>query len=146
MANLRRDALRTLFGAMLQLFTRTDAGVIGNLLSQDLDLDLIDIELATALLIAYFCVSVSGLTLAKFPVMTLWQGTGVQALGQAAVMLTSSPHTEISYPLLGILLYALPRYHLRTSTQPHRKTPSHPHRQHKVISIIKNLTPVQYRR
>lgn len=39
------------------------------------------------------------------------------ALGQAAVMLTSSPYMAISYPFLALLLYVVQRFYLRTSRQ-----------------------------
>ncbi|KAF2470392.1 putative ABC multidrug transporter [Lindgomyces ingoldianus] len=94
-ANLHQDALWTLFRATLRFFTKTDTGVITNLFSQDLNL--IDTELPTALLNTLFCV--------------------FQALGQAAVMLTSSPYLAISYPFLGVLLYILSKYYLCTSRQ-----------------------------
>ncbi|RYP06754.1 hypothetical protein DL764_002951 [Monosporascus ibericus] len=94
-ANLHRDALRTLMRAPLRFFTATDTGVVTNLFSQDLNL--IDTELPTALLNTLFCV--------------------FQAIGQAAVMLTSSPYMAISYPFLGALLYIVQRFYLRTSRQ-----------------------------
>lgn len=40
-----------------------------------------------------------------------------QAIGQAAVMLTASPYIAISYPFLGLLLYIVQRFYLRTSRQ-----------------------------
>lgn len=40
-----------------------------------------------------------------------------QAIGQAAVMLTSSGFFAISYPFLGILLYIVQKFYLRTSRQ-----------------------------
>ncbi|KAK3331678.1 putative ABC multidrug transporter [Cercophora scortea] len=94
-ANIHRDALRTLIGAPLSFFTGTDTGVITNLFSQDLNL--IDTELPNALLNVYF--------------------TLFQAIGQAAIMLSLSPYVAISYPFLGILLYIIQRFYLRTSRQ-----------------------------
>ncbi|KAI1180557.1 putative ABC multidrug transporter [Nemania sp. FL0916] len=94
-ANLHQDALRTLVRAPLSFFTTTDTGVVTNLFSQDLNL--IDTELPNALLDTMFCV--------------------FQGIGQAAVMLTSSPYLAISYPFLGILLYVLQKFYLRTSRQ-----------------------------
>ncbi|KAK7752799.1 hypothetical protein SLS62_005141 [Diatrype stigma] len=94
-ANLHRVTLQTLIRAPLQLFTKTDTGVITNLFSQDLNL--IDTELPDALLNTLFCVS--------------------QAIGQAAVMLTSSAYLAISYPLLAGLLYVVQVFYLRTSRQ-----------------------------
>ncbi|ETS77081.1 hypothetical protein PFICI_10955 [Pestalotiopsis fici W106-1] len=94
-ANLHQDALKTLMRAPLRFFTKTDTGVVTNLFSQDLNL--IDTELPDAVLNTLFCVS--------------------QAIGQAAVMLTSSPYLAISYPFLGALLYIVQWFYLRTSRQ-----------------------------
>ncbi|RDL31764.1 Uncharacterized protein BP5553_09166 [Venustampulla echinocandica] len=94
-AKLHQDALRTLIRAPLRFFTKTDTGVVTNLFSQDLNL--IDTELPDATLNTLFCV--------------------FQAVGQAAVMLTSSLYLAISYPLLGALLYIVQRFYLRTSRQ-----------------------------
>ncbi|KAF7558131.1 hypothetical protein G7Z17_g146 [Cylindrodendrum hubeiense] len=94
-ANLHQDALRTLIRAPLRFFTATDNGVVTNLFSQDLNL--VDTELPSALLNTLFCV--------------------FQAIGQAAVMVTTSPYMAISYPFLGGLLYIVQRFYLRTSRQ-----------------------------
>ncbi|KAJ8130651.1 hypothetical protein O1611_g2976 [Lasiodiplodia mahajangana] len=94
-ANVHQEALRTLIRAPLSFFTTTDTGVVTNLFSQDLNL--IDTELPNALLSTLFCV--------------------FQAIGQAAVMLTSSPYLAISYPFIGALLYVVQRFYLRTSRQ-----------------------------
>ncbi|KAI0505431.1 putative ABC multidrug transporter [Xylaria bambusicola] len=94
-ANVHQDALRTLIRAPLSFFTVTDTGVVTNLFSQDLNL--IDTELPNALLNTLFCI--------------------FQAIGQAAVMLTSSPYLAISYPFIGILLYVVQKFYLRTSRQ-----------------------------
>ncbi|KAI0802868.1 P-loop containing nucleoside triphosphate hydrolase protein [Xylaria sp. FL0064] len=94
-ANVHQDALRTLIRAPLSFFTTTDTGVVTNLFSQDLNL--IDTELPNALLNTLFCV--------------------FQAIGQAAVMLTSSAYLAISYPFIGVLLYVVQRFYLRTSRQ-----------------------------
>ncbi|KAF7591124.1 hypothetical protein BBP40_001960 [Aspergillus hancockii] len=94
-AHLHHDALRTLIRAPLHFFTKTDTGVVTNLFSQDLNL--IDTELPDATLNTLFCV--------------------FQAIGQAAVMLTSSLYLAISYPLLGALLYVVQKFYLRTSRQ-----------------------------
>ncbi|KAK4233348.1 putative ABC multidrug transporter [Achaetomium macrosporum] len=94
-ARLHRDALRTLMRAPLAFFTSTDTGVVTNLFSQDLNL--IDTELPNATLNTLYAVS--------------------QALGQAAVMLTSSLYLAISYPFLAALLYVVQRFYLRTSRQ-----------------------------
>ncbi|KAH7371052.1 P-loop containing nucleoside triphosphate hydrolase protein [Pyrenochaeta sp. MPI-SDFR-AT-0127] len=94
-ANLHQDALQTLLRAPLRFFTTTDTGVVTNLFSQDLNL--IDTELPEATLNTLFCV--------------------FQAIGQAAVMLTSSAYLGIAYPFLGILLYYVGKFYLRTSRQ-----------------------------
>ncbi|KAK6202068.1 hypothetical protein LQW54_009124 [Pestalotiopsis sp. IQ-011] len=94
-ANLHQDTLKTLMRAPLGFFTKTDTGVVTNLFSQDLNL--IDTELPDAVLNTMFCV--------------------FQSIGQAAVMLTSSPYLAISYPFLGALLYIVQWFYLRTSRQ-----------------------------
>ncbi|EAW21065.1 putative ABC transporter [Aspergillus fischeri NRRL 181] len=94
-ASLHQQALHTLICAPLSFFTNTDTGVVTNLFSQDLNL--IDTELPEATLNTLFCV--------------------FQSIGQAAVMLTSSVYLAISYPILGVLLYFVQKYYLRTSRQ-----------------------------
>ncbi|KAL2074710.1 hypothetical protein VTL71DRAFT_8489 [Oculimacula yallundae] len=94
-ANLHEDILRTLLHAPLGFFSTTDTGTITNLFSQDLNL--IDTELPDAVLNTLFCLS--------------------QAVGQAAVMLTSSAYLGISYPFLAAILYLIARFYLRTSKQ-----------------------------
>ncbi|KAM0467781.1 hypothetical protein ACHAP7_011585 [Fusarium lateritium] len=94
-ANLHHDALRTLIHAPLRFFTTTDTGVVTNYFSQDLNL--VDTELPSALLSTLFSV--------------------FQALGQAAVMVTSSPFVAISYPFLVALLWVVQKFYLRTSRQ-----------------------------
>ncbi|KAJ0120451.1 hypothetical protein J7T55_015178 [Diaporthe amygdali] len=88
-ANLHQQALQTLIQAPLGFFTRTDTGVVTNLFSQDLNL--IDTELPDSLLNTLFSVFL--------------------AIGQAAVMLTSSGFFAISYPFLGALLYIVQSTH-----------------------------------
>ncbi|KAI1673320.1 ABC transporter integral membrane type 1 [Pyrenophora tritici-repentis] len=94
-ASLHREALDTLMRAPLSFFTTTDTGVVTNLFSQDLNL--IDTELPEATLNT---------------LVTL-----LQAVGQIAVMLTSSAYLAISYPFLALLLYVVQRFYLRTSRQ-----------------------------
>lgn len=94
-AHLHQEALDSLLRAPLRFFAKTDTGVITNLFSQDLNL--IDTELPDALLNTLFCV--------------------FQAIGQAAVMLTSSAYLGIAYPFLALLLYVVGRFYLRTSRQ-----------------------------
>ncbi|KAI8932966.1 hypothetical protein NX059_010435 [Plenodomus lindquistii] len=94
-ANLHRDALQTVLRAPLRFFTTTDTGVVTNLFSQDLNL--VDTELPDATLNTLFCV--------------------FQTIGQTAVMLTSSVYLAIAYPFLGLLLYVVGKFYLRTSRQ-----------------------------
>lgn len=144
-ANLHQDALRTLIQAPLGFFTKTDTGIVTNLFSQDLNL--IDTELPNALLNTLFSVSEPYMTYShlhwpaatcslvrlfmehieekstKQFVDTLGCNTLIhfpqvfQAIGQAAVMLTSSGFFAISYPFLAVLLYIVQRFYLRTSRQ-----------------------------
>jgi ABC-type multidrug transport system fused ATPase/permease subunit len=94
-AHLHGEALHTLIRAPLRFFTTTDTGVITNLFSQDLNL--VDTELPNSLLMTMFFM--------------------FQAIGQAAVMLTSSPWLAVSYPFLGALVYIVQKFYLRTSRQ-----------------------------
>ncbi|KAH8736482.1 P-loop containing nucleoside triphosphate hydrolase protein [Ilyonectria robusta] len=94
-ASLHSDALRTMSRATLSFFTKTDQGQIVNLFSQDMNL--IDTELPNALLDSVFCVFV--------------------AIGQAAVLTTTSPYMAISYPFLVAILWFIQKYYLRTSRQ-----------------------------
>ncbi|KAI9695824.1 MAG: hypothetical protein M1820_008379 [Bogoriella megaspora] len=94
-AKVHREALNTLIRAPLAFFTKTDTGVVTNLFSQDLNL--IDNELPEATVIT---------------LVTLFQ-----AVGQVAVILTTSAYLAISYPFLGVLLYVVQRFYLRTSRQ-----------------------------
>ncbi|KAH0376384.1 putative ABC multidrug transporter, partial [Aureobasidium melanogenum] len=94
-ANIHEDALQTLIRAPLSFFTGTDTGVVTNLFSQDLNL--VDTELPSALLNFLF--------------------SAFSAIGQAAVMPTSSPYMAISYPFLAVLLYFVQKFYLRTARQ-----------------------------
>ncbi|KAH7182283.1 putative ABC multidrug transporter [Fusarium flagelliforme] len=94
-ASLHHGILRTLVVAPLSFFTRTDQGEILNLFSQDMNL--IDTELPLALINVVYAV--------------------FTALGQAAVLATSSVWLIISYPFLVILLWFIARFYLRTSRQ-----------------------------
>lgn len=94
-AKIHRDALHTLVGAPLAFFTSTDTGSVTNLFSQDLNL--IDTELPEATINTLVSLA--------------------QAVGQMAVMLTSSAYLAISYPFLAALLYVVQRFYLRTSRQ-----------------------------
>ncbi|CAM1500621.1 Fc.00g097830.m01.CDS01 [Cosmosporella sp. VM-42] len=94
-ASLHHQILRTLVTAPLRFFTTTDQGEILNLFSQDMNL--IDTELPLALLNVVYAV--------------------FTALGQAAVLVTSSAYLAISYPFLVVLLWLVSRFYLRTSRQ-----------------------------
>ncbi|KAI1880861.1 hypothetical protein JX265_001101 [Neoarthrinium moseri] len=94
-ANLHNDALNTLVRAPLRFFTTTDQGQIVNLFSQDMNL--VDTELPNALLNSIYAVFV--------------------AIGQAAVLVTTSPYMAISYPFLVAILWAVQKFYLRTSRQ-----------------------------
>ncbi|KAH0371885.1 putative ABC multidrug transporter, partial [Aureobasidium melanogenum] len=94
-ATIHKDALQTLIRAPLSFFTGTDTGVVTNLFSQDLNL--VDTELPNALLNFLF--------------------SAFSAIGQAAVMPTSSPYMAISYPFLAVLLYFVQKFYLRTARQ-----------------------------
>ncbi|KAI0178732.1 ABC multidrug transporter [Hypoxylon sp. FL1284] len=92
---LHHGALQTLVHASLRFFTETDQGVITNLFSQDLNL--IDNELPSSLLDTIFAL--------------------FMALGQAAVIASSSPYLAISYPFLACVMYGIQKFYLRTSRQ-----------------------------
>lgn len=94
-ASLHHGILCTLVRAPLRFFTTTDQGEILNLFSQDLNL--IDTELPLALMNVIYAV--------------------FTALGQAAVLVTSSPYLAISYPFLVVLLWLVAKFYLRTSRQ-----------------------------
>ncbi|KAK0652546.1 P-loop containing nucleoside triphosphate hydrolase protein [Cercophora newfieldiana] len=94
-SRLHNEALRTVIGAPLRFFTKTDTGVVTNLFSQDMTL--IDGELPNALLntIALTC----------------------SCLGMAAVIATASPFLCITYPFLFFVMYVIQKFYLRTSRQ-----------------------------
>ncbi|KAI0601124.1 hypothetical protein F4775DRAFT_607254 [Biscogniauxia sp. FL1348] len=93
---LMTQPLSQLFQSLpLRLPNATDQCVITNLFSQDLNL--FDTELPNSLL---------NTILAVFG-----------AIGQAAVIATSSPYLAISYPFLVALLYVIQKFYLQTSRQ-----------------------------
>lgn len=94
-AALHSDALGTLFHAPLRLFSVMDNGMITNLFSQDMTL--IDSELPLAMINVVLEVAI--------------------CIGMGAVIATSSPYLAIAYPFLGVILFALQRFYLRTSKQ-----------------------------
>ncbi|KAI0113106.1 putative ABC multidrug transporter [Daldinia grandis] len=93
--SLHDGALRTLMHAPLSFLTTTDQGIITNLFSQDLSL--IDNDLPHALLNVI--------------------NAALVAIGQAAVIATSSPFLAVSYPFLIAVIYGIQRFYLRTSRQ-----------------------------
>lgn len=94
-ASLHNDALQTLMKASLGFFTTTDQGQIINLFSQDINL--IDTELPNGVLNTTWCTFV--------------------AIGQAAILVTTSPYIAISYPFIIALLWFIQKFYLRTSRQ-----------------------------
>ncbi|KAI0476031.1 ABC multidrug transporter [Xylariaceae sp. FL0804] len=94
-ASLHHGALQTLISAPLRFFTTTDQGAVTNLFSQDLNL--IDTELSLAVLNLMPCVCL--------------------AVGQAAIIASSSPYLAISYPFLVAALFLIQKFYLRTSRQ-----------------------------
>lgn len=94
-ASLHDEALQTLMKAPLGFFTATDQGQIINLFSQDINL--IDTELPNGVLNTTWCTFI--------------------AIGQAAILVTTSPYIAISYPLIVALLWIIQKFYLRTSRQ-----------------------------
>ena len=94
-ASLHKEILRTLITAPLRFLTTTDQGVLTNLFSQDLNL--IDTELPNALLNVFYNISV--------------------AIGQAAVLVTTSMYIAATYPFLLALVWLIQKFYLRTSRQ-----------------------------
>ncbi|KAH6626589.1 ABC transporter type 1, transmembrane domain-containing protein [Chaetomium sp. MPI-SDFR-AT-0129] len=94
-ARIHAEALRTVLRAPLAFFSKTDTGVVVNLFSQDLTL--VDGQLPQA---------VCNVVLTVFEV-----------LGMAAVIATASPYVAVTYPVLGVVLWVLQRFYLRTSRQ-----------------------------
>lgn len=92
---LHHEALRTVIGAPLSFFTKTDTGVVTNLFSQDMTLidGQLPMSLVNVALYMFNCVSM------------------------AAVIATSSPYLAITYPFLSAILYGMQRFYLRTSRQ-----------------------------
>ncbi|KAJ3486425.1 hypothetical protein NLG97_g6615 [Lecanicillium saksenae] len=94
-ARLHSTALHTLRRAQLSFLTETDEGTVVNLFSQDINL--IDTELPASLLNSVMAVCM--------------------AIGQAAVLVTTSPYLAISYPFLVGFLWVIQHFYLRTSRQ-----------------------------
>jgi ATP-binding cassette subfamily C (CFTR/MRP) protein 1 len=94
-AALHKGLLAAVIGAPLSFFTQTDSGVVTNLFSQDMTI--IDGELPIALINVITDLSV--------------------AVGQAAIIATSSPWLAISYPFLMGVIFGIQKFYLRTSRQ-----------------------------
>lgn len=94
-AALHRALLATVISAPLSFFTQTDSGVVTNLFSQDMTI--IDGELPISLINVVL--------------------DGCMALGQAAIIATSSPWLAISYPFLFAAIFGIQKFYLRTSRQ-----------------------------
>lgn len=94
-ASLHQKALQTVIHAPLRFFTRTDAGTVTNLFSQDMTL--IDGELPVALV---------NLVLEVFTV-----------IGMAGIIATSSHWLTLAFPALVAILWIIQRFYLRTSRQ-----------------------------
>ena len=94
-ARLHQEALGTVINAPLKFFSTHDTGVVVNLFSQDMTL--VDGQLPRALVNVTICV--------------------FECIGMAAVIAVSSPYIAITYPVLALVLYVLPRFYLRTSRQ-----------------------------
>ena len=92
---LHHRALHTVINAPLRFFTKTDAGIVTNLFSQDMTL--IDFELPQS----FFNTMISIFIF----------------IGMATVVATSSPYIAISYPFLIGVLWVIQRFYLRTSRQ-----------------------------
>jgi ATP-binding cassette subfamily C (CFTR/MRP) protein 1 len=92
---LHHQTLHTVISAPLRFFTKTDAGIVTNLFSQDMTL--IDTELPLALLNVMINI--------------------FACIGMAAVVATSSPYIAISYPFLIAILWVIQNFYLRTSRQ-----------------------------
>lgn len=92
---LHQQALRTVISAPLKFLTKTDAGVVTNLFSQDMTLVDGDLPLAILNLVA-ICFII---------------------IGMAVVVATSSPFIATSYPFLVLFLWTIQKFYLRTSRQ-----------------------------
>ncbi|RAH67797.1 ABC transporter [Aspergillus aculeatinus CBS 121060] len=95
-SRLHDALLRTVIAAPWSTLSQTDTGVLTNLFSQDMTL--IDGELAQAL------INTS---------LQVWIAIG----GAAVIVAGSSPYTLIAYPFILAIIYAIQRFHLRTSRQ-----------------------------
>ena len=92
---LHSNALKTVLTAPLSFFTNTDIGVVTNLFSQDMMI--IDSELPLALLNMVF--------------------SPFALIAMAAVIAVATPYVLCGYIVVGIALYFLQKFYLRTSRQ-----------------------------
>ena len=94
-SRLHEQAIKTVLHAPLSFFTSTDVGVLTTLFSQDMGL--LDNEMPIAL---------TNLVMDVF-----------NALGMAAVIVSSSYWLVIAYPFIFAILYFVQKFYLRTSRQ-----------------------------
>ncbi|PVH92956.1 hypothetical protein DM02DRAFT_697962, partial [Periconia macrospinosa] len=93
--NFHKKLLNTVLGSPMSFFAMTDTGVTLNRFSQDLML--IDMELPVAALNTF--------------------ATFVLCIGQMALIAVAAPFATISFPVVGISVYIIQRFYLRTSRQ-----------------------------
>ncbi|KAI8938151.1 hypothetical protein NX059_005817 [Plenodomus lindquistii] len=87
--------LNTVLGSPMSFFSTTDTGVTLNRFSQDLML--IDMELPVAALNTY--------------------ATFILCIGQMALIAVAAPFAAISFPVVGVTVYIIQMFYLRTSRQ-----------------------------
>ncbi|KAI2486583.1 Canalicular multispecific organic anion transporter 1 [Pyrenophora tritici-repentis] len=90
-----KKLLDTVLGSPMSFFSTTDTGVTLNRFSQDLML--IDMELPVAALNTF--------------------ATFVMCIGQMAIIAVASPYAAVSFPVVGISVYFIQKFYLRTSRQ-----------------------------
>ncbi|KAF2707684.1 hypothetical protein K504DRAFT_483031 [Pleomassaria siparia CBS 279.74] len=93
--NFHRKLLNAVLSSPMTFFSTTDTGVTLNRFSQDLML--IDMELPVAALNTF--------------------ATFVLVIGQMALIAVASPFAAISFPVVGISIFFIQRFYLRTSRQ-----------------------------
>ncbi|KAF2276608.1 uncharacterized protein EI97DRAFT_377023 [Westerdykella ornata] len=93
--NFHWKLLTTVLNAPMTFFSTTDTGVTLNRFSQDLQM--IDMELPVAALNTF--------------------ATFVLCIGQMALIGASSPYAAVSFPIVGLSLYMIQKFYLRTSRQ-----------------------------
>ncbi|KAF2634043.1 hypothetical protein P280DRAFT_52852 [Massarina eburnea CBS 473.64] len=90
-----RRLLDTVLGSPMSFFAATDTGVTLNRFSQDLQL--IDMELPLSALNTF--------------------ATFVLCIGQMALIAVAAPFAAISFPIVGLSVYVIQKFYLRTSRQ-----------------------------